>query len=115
MDRWRVSWVHFGRVVVELMRYAVHKKDGNQELIVSGLLKVGVKVLRLGGKNVPDLLVGYRQKLALLELKDGSRYPSQRRLRPGQQRFADEWQGYPVFKVESLADAFRCLGIEIQG
>lgn len=110
------SWGGDGVCFVVLeMRYAVHRKDANQQIIVNGLLRVGAKVCVLGGKNIPDLLVGYRQTLTLLELKDGNRKPSERRLRPGQQRFADEWQGYPVFKVESLADAFRCLGIEIQG
>ena len=97
------------------MRYAVHRKDANQQVIIDALQKVGVKVCVLGGKGIPDLLVGYRQKLSLFELKDGSRYPSQRRLRDGQKKFADEWQGYPVFKVETLADAFSALGIEIQG
>src|SRR5687768_14880854 len=96
------------------MRYAVHRKDGNQQVIVEALQKIGVKVCVLGGKGIPDLLVGYRQKLSLFELKDGSRKPSQRRLREGQQRFADEWQDYPVFKVETLKDAFDALGIEIQ-
>jgi len=94
------------------MRYAVHRKDANQDRIVEGLEKVGVKVCILSGKGIPDLLVGYRCRLWLFELKDGNRKPSERRLRDAQQKFADEWDGYPIVKVETLADAFNALGIE---
>lgn len=93
------------------MRYAVHKKDANQKAIVDGLEKVGVKVCILGGKGIPDLLIGYRFHFWLFELKDGSKSPSQRKLRESQQRFADKWRGYPIVKIESLEEAFKTLGI----
>jgi|SRR6185369_2072979 len=97
------------------MRYAVHRKDANEKAIVSALEKIGVKVQKLGGKGIPDLLVGHRQRLVLFELKDGAKKPSARKLRPGQKEFAEKWAGYPIFKVETLADAFAALGIEVAG
>lgn len=97
------------------MRYAVHRKDANQDRIVEALEKVGVKVEILGGKGIPDLLVGYRFNFWLFELKDGDKKPSERKLRPGQQKFAEKFAGYPVVKVETLADAFKALGIKIHG
>lgn len=106
--------MRFEKTEASGMRYAVHRKDANQQLIVNGLEKAGVKVEILGGKGIPDLLVGYRFNFWLFELKDGTQIPSRRRLRPGQQKFADKWAGYPIVKVETLADAFRALGIQIQ-
>lgn len=96
------------------MRYAVHRKDANQQAIIDGLEAVGVKVCVLGGKGIPDLLVGHKRILMLFELKDGDKFPSQRRLRPGQQKFADEWQGYPIYKIESLQEAYKILGISVR-
>lgn len=89
------------------------KKDANQSLIVTALRKAGVKVRILDERDVPDLLCSYQGKISLLEVKDGRRKPSERRLRPGQQAFFDEWSDSPVFKVETLADAFRALEIPI--
>ena len=89
------------------------RKDGNHQAIVDGLRKAGVKVRVLNEKDLPDLICGWRMNLFLLEIKDGSRKPSERKLRPGQQKFADEWAGYPVCKVESLEQAFAALGIRV--
>ena len=90
------------------MRYAA-RKDANQELIVQALRAAGATVHILDAKNLPDLLVGYRGKTLLIEIKDGAKKPSERRLRPGQQRFFDEWRGGPAVKVENLEEALTCL------
>lgn len=90
------------------------RKDQNQGLIVTALRKIGASVAILDDRDLPDLLVGHEGKTVLIELKDGSRKPSERRLRPGQQRFFDEWKGGTLVKAETLADAFAALGIEIQ-
>jgi len=91
------------------------RKDENQKSIVDALRKVGVKVEILNQEDIPDLLVGYRFNFWLFEVKDGDKPPSRRKLRPGQQKFAERWAGYPIVKVECLADAFRALGIEVTG
>ena len=92
------------------MRYGA-RKDDNQKEIVDGLRAVGVKVHILNQAHIPDLLVGHRFNFYLMEIKNEKRKPSERKLRPGQQAFADEWAGYPICKVESLQDAFVTLGI----
>jgi hypothetical protein len=53
--------------------------------------------------------------LSLLELKDGAKKPSERKLRPGQQKFAEKFAGCPVYKVESLKHAYEVLGIKVKG
>lgn len=89
------------------------RKDANQDLIVEALRDMGVRVRILDERDLPDLVTGWRGTIRLLECKDGSRKPSERRLRPGQQAFFDEWQGLPVFKVETVEQALECHGIHI--
>jgi len=91
------------------------RKDGNHAIIVQGLRAVGASVRILDEKDLPDLLVGYQGQTHLIEIKDGKRKPSERRLRPGQQRFFEEWRGGPLVKAETLADAFAALGIKVTG
>jgi len=85
------------------------RKDANQAEIVETLRACGASVHILDEKDLPDLLVGYRGCTILMECKDGSRKPSERRLRPGQQRFFDEWRGGRAVKVETLEDALAAL------
>lgn len=93
------------------IRRPLHRSDGNRGIIVDALRRVGVKVYDLG--EPLDLLTGYAGRLALLEIKDSGQSPSRRRLRPNQQAFFDEWRGFPIFKVETIAEAMRCHGIEL--
>lgn len=88
------------------------RKDANQKEIVDGLRAVGVKVRVLSDTDIPDLLVGHRFNLYLMEIKDSAKSPCRRKLRPGQQAFADEWHGYPICKVESFQQALDVLGIK---
>jgi len=71
------------------------KVDANQEEIVTALRHIGATVqpLHMVGKGCPDLLVGYRGANYLLEVKDGTKPPSKRRLTPDEQRWHDAWQG----------------------
>lgn len=86
--------------------------DDNQKEIVADLRKVGCTVehLHTVGKGVPDLLVGYAGKNHLLEVKDGNKPPSARRLTPDQELWHAGWRGN-VFTVTSTADALVCMGI----
>lgn len=88
------------------------RKDANQTRIVKALRDVGVKVYVL---NEPmDLLTGFRGVLRVIEVKDGNRFASQRRLKPSQEKFMTEFEGCPVFKVENVFEALKCHGIEVQ-
>lgn len=72
--------------------------DANQTAIVAALRGVGASVLSLApmGAGCPDLLVGFRGKNILLEVKDGKKPPSHRQLTPAQKAFAAIWCGQMV-------------------
>ena len=57
---------------------------------------------RMGG-GFPDLLIGWSGVCALVEIKDGTKPPSRRKLTPAEQEFKDTWKG-GVHLVESLDD-----------
>lgn len=89
------------------------RKDANQSRIVKALRDVGVKVYVL---NEPvDLLTGFQGVLRAVEVKDGDRIPSERKLKPSQERFMAEFQGCPVFKVENIYEALAIHGFDISG
>lgn len=84
--------------------------DANQEQVVSALRGVGATVQSLAatGKGVPDLLVGYRSKNYLMEVKDGSKPPSERRLTPDQEIWHDGWKG-TVHVVNTPTEAVKVI------
>lgn len=71
------------------------KVDDNQSQIVADLRSLGCSVLHLHavGQGCPDVLVGWRGRNVLLELKDGAKPPSRRKLTPAQTEFFDTWRG----------------------
>jgi hypothetical protein len=87
--------------------------DSNQKEIVSALRKAGatVQVLSSVGDGCPDILVGHRSKNYLLEIKDGTAPPSQRKLTPDEQNWHDAWAG-SVQTVHSLWEALGTIGIK---
>ena len=88
------------------------RKDRNQTLVVKALRAAGVKVYVL---NEPmDLLTGFNGVLRVIEIKDGERVPSQKKLKPSQQKFIEDFAGCPVFKVDTIGDAFRVHGIDVR-
>jgi len=63
------------------------KVDSNQPEIVKALRKIGATVLITSQlKNAFDILVGYRGKLFIIEIKDGTLPPSKRKLSPGENK-----------------------------
>lgn len=88
----------------------VARTDANQTEVVEALRAAGVSVLCLHqlGRGVPDLLVGTHRGNLLVELKDGSKPPSARKLTPDEARFFETWRG-PRAVVASTAQAFEAL------
>lgn len=80
--------------------------DENQTTIVEALEAIGASVQSLGGKGVPDLLVGYRGENYLLEVK-----PGKKKLRPAQVDWHARWCGQAVV-VRTIAEAFRAIGLD---
>lgn len=89
------------------------KVDANQEQIVEALRIVGATVQTLAavGKGVPDLLVGHRGKTILIEVKDGRKPPSERRLTEDQVKWHGAWRGGPVAIVTDVEGALRAIGM----
>ena len=83
--------------------------DANQTRIVAGLRKMGATVLIISQlKNCFDILVGWYGVNYAMEIKDGTKPLSQRKLTEGEQKFFDSWKGQVVV-VESLEDAIKVL------
>lgn len=93
------------------------KIDRNQPEIVKALRAVGAKVMPMHfvGSGFPDLLVNYRGRLVLLEVKDGDNIPSRKKLTPDERDFFDEFNhpGQVVYLVESVDDAFKVCGVSM--
>jgi len=95
------------------VRYAA-KVDANQGEIVKALRDIGCTVQSLApvGGGVPDLLVGYHGVNYLLEVKDGSRPPSERGLTPHQEKFHASWRGQKTV-VTSREEALAAVGVNV--
>lgn len=87
------------------------RTDDNQAAIIAALRRCGARVESLAsvGGGVPDLLVGHRSRLLLIEVKDGRKPPSARALTPDQVQWHSQWAGYPVHVVESVEQAIGVL------
>lgn len=84
--------------------------DSNQKEIVEGLRKIGASVLPTHQlKNAFDILVGFKGVNYIMEIKDGNKPPSQRKLTPGEQKFKDSWKGGTYHVVESLEQAINII------
>lgn len=96
-------------------KYAA-KADRNQPEIVAMLRLVGCTVQHLHtiGKGCPDLLVGYRGKNYVLELKDGKLPPSGRKLTDDEKRWHEDWRG-EVHVVSNVREALEVIGIGVTG
>ena len=92
------------------MRFA--KVDANQTQVVSALRAAGAMVQSLAtiGDGCPDLLVGHRGVTILMEVKDGKKPPSARRLTPDQLEWHGKWNGGTLCVVDGAEAALRVIG-----
>lgn len=91
------------------------KVDANHPQIVAALRAAGCWVMDLSavGKGCPDLLVHgpvHSWDFKLLEVKDGSKPPSARKLTPAQIEFHAGCRG-PVVVVKDVPEALAAMGI----
>jgi Holliday junction resolvase len=94
------------------MRIAA-RVDKNHFEVVSALRAAGATVQSLAGvgKGVPDLLVGHQGHTLLMEVKDGDKSPSQRKLTEDQLKWHREWNGGTLAVVDGPEAALRALGV----
>lgn len=85
------------------------KVDANQADVVSSLRAVGATVTHLHavGQGCPDILVGFRGLNVLMEIKDGDKPPSRRKLTPQQVEWHDAWKG----QVHVVNDKFEAVAL----
>lgn len=82
------------------------KRDANEKAIVETLRKCGFLVQQIDqGGGVPDLLVCAGWRVVLLEVKDGPK----KKLTPAQQKWHAQWEGAPVFVVDSIESALAAV------
>lgn len=88
------------------------KTDANQARIVDALRRAGASVQSLAavGDGVPDLLVGYKGETILMEVKDGSKPLSQRKLTKDQESWHGSWSGGKPVVVNNEEEALNVLG-----
>ena len=84
--------------------------DANQNDIVDALREAGAVVRIISqGDGIPDLLVGYNGFTILMEVKDGDKVPSKRKLTEAEQKFFDEWEGGLLVVVNNVQEAIDML------
>ena len=86
------------------------KIDRDQPEIVDGLIRFGATVQSLAtvGVGCPDLLVGFKERNYLLEVKNESDPPSAQKLTDYQKAWHKMWRGR-VATVRSLSEAILVL------
>lgn len=84
------------------------RTDANQASIMAALRQVGATVVDLSavGKGVPDLLVGFRGRTYLLEVKNKA---GRNRLTADQDVFIAWWHGVPPVIVYNESDALIAI------
>jgi hypothetical protein len=84
--------------------------DGNQAEIVAALRGIGASVLHLHQlKNCFDLLVGYRRRTFIMEVKDPSQPLSARQLTKGEAEFREKWRGSEYHIIETADQAIAIV------
>jgi hypothetical protein len=89
------------------MAWVAARTDKNHREIVLRLRDLGATVQNLHGVHggCPDLVVGLDRVTHLVEIKDGDKPPSKRRLTPHQRIWIQKWAGSPVVVLLSAEDA----------
>jgi hypothetical protein len=90
------------------MRMAA-RRDDNEDEVVGALEACGAHVEKINDSGRFDLLVYYNGHTLLMEVKDGRKPPSARRLTPAEQKFHDRWPGDNLYVVTSVGDALEVL------
>lgn len=84
--------------------------DANQPEIVAAMRAIGASVLHLHTlKNCFDVLVGYRARTFLIEIKDPAQPPGKRQLTAGEEEFRRTWRGSEYHIVHTVDEAIAIL------
>jgi hypothetical protein len=90
------------------------RTDSNQQEIVEALRKVGarVQILSQVGGGCPDLLIAFRGRWFVAEIKDGRLPPSEKTLTRFESGWFEEFWEHsgPLRVIESVDEALRFVG-----
>lgn len=87
------------------------RADGNQKALVEQMRSIpGLSVVHTHtvGKGLPDLILGYKGRNYLVEVKDPSQPPSKRKLTPDEVEFHESWTG-SIHIVEKIEDVIKII------
>lgn len=94
-------------------RICASRRDDNESGIVKALQQVGASVYRIDAGGIPDLLVGFRRQMFLLEVKAprGPRGGGGGKLTKKQIEFRRDWRGPVPIIVRTQAEALTAIGV----
>ena len=85
------------------------RKDANHNEITDLFISMGWSVLDISQlKNACDAFVSKGHRTIAIEIKDGKKPPSQRKLSKGESEFKDSWNGEWAL-IESTEDAIKLI------
>jgi len=91
----------------------IKKTDANHKEIMDGCRMVpslSVFSTHMVGKGFPDIVIGYKGINYLVEIKDGKKMKSQKKLTDDEIKFHGSWNGQ-IIVAENLDDILRMLKI----
>jgi Holliday junction resolvase len=90
------------------MTYA-KKVDENHKIIVQRFRELGASVFDASGvgRGFPDILVGFNNQTALVEIKSGEK----KKFTEPQLKFMAEWKGSSVSRINDVQGAERLINI----
>ncbi len=97
------------------MMHRAARRDANEAEVVAALRAAGALVYHLDGRDLPDLLVGFRGRWTVVEVKRpaGPRGGLKgRKLRPGQAALMmlARAQGLPIVVARTAEEALEAIG-----
>ena len=85
------------------------RRDDNEKEIIAAMRAKGAYVKVINDEGLFDLLVSHRGETMLIEVKDGAKPPSARRLTEAELKFHEEWPGSNLFIITSVEEAIALL------
>ena len=91
----------------------VRKVDDNQKQIVEAFRNLGYSVAHTHtiGKGFPDIIISRNNLNTLVEIKDGSKPLSKRKLTDDEKEFHEKWQG-EIIIIESVEDVVKFVNLK---
>ncbi len=89
----------------------IRKVDANQKKIMQLCRRIpglSVATIHTVGNGLPDLILGFCGKNYLVELKDGAKMKSQKKLTKDEVEFHEEWNGQ-ICVCESIDDILKLI------